>query len=168
MRNNLCIATPTNGLPFIPFSRICSQLARTKRLCHIADKPGTQIQHCIPHVGRFANAKLTQRPKTPTGQELRLLIRKMFAVCSRQENQQWINTFARWNRKYYAFLAERSDNITDGKERWWYTHRRLRAVRSYLTNALPYLFIYVQHPELPRTTNHLDILRVVSMHKSES
>ena len=117
MRNNLCIATPTNGLPFIPFSRICSQLARTKRLCHIADKPGTQIQHCIPHVGRFANAKLTQRPKTPTGQELRLLIRKMFAVCSRQENQQWINTFARWNRKYYAFLAERSDNnITDGKK----------------------------------------------------
>jgi hypothetical protein len=40
--------------------------------------------------------------------------------------------------------------------RWWYTQRKLRAVRSLLKNSAPHLFTWILLPGVPRTTNHVE------------
>ena len=67
----------------------------------------------------------------------------------------------RWYEQWAYFLKERTlfdARTKTGRQRWWYTHRRLRsAYRSLLTN-LQYLFTFERHPDLhiPKTTNSLD------------
>ena len=61
-----------------------------------------------------------------------------------------------------------------GKQKWWYTHKTLRGIRSHINNALPYIFSYVRHPNIPKTTNSLEgginklIAELITRHKGIS
>lgn len=116
--------------------------------------PQAKVQRCLIHVVRQSKAWLTQRPKTRTGQELLALVRALPDVRTRRQKRRWIRAYRRWCRRHEQFLTERSYR-PDGK-RWWYTHRKLRAVRSLLTNSLSELFTYVRYPYVPRTSNHVE------------
>lgn len=116
--------------------------------------PKTQLQRCLIHVVRQARLWLTQRPKTTAGQELAEIIRILLTVRTRRQKRRWIRSFHRWSKRYNQFLKERSWN-PEGTH-WWYTHRKLRAIRSLITNSVPNLFVFVSHPEVPRTSNHLE------------
>lgn len=115
--------------------------------------PGVIVQRCIIHVKRLAFAWLTQNPKTEAGRELRRIV----AAISEAENEEgvnaWLASFASWRVRHENFLKER----TAGQGRhWWYTHRKLRAVRSLLANAAPDLFRNISDPKIPRTTNFVE------------
>lgn len=116
-----------------------------------------KIQRCLIHIVRQANLWITQRPKTLAGQDLRILVRGILSIRTRRQKRRWIRQWRHWHRKYRKFLNERSygDSI-HGKRSWWYTHRKLRAVRSLIRNSLPDLFTFVGHPEIPRTSNHVE------------
>lgn len=116
--------------------------------------PQTLVQRCMVHIHRQSRLWLTRNPKTPAGQELLRLINQLFAIRTRRQKRRWIRTFKRWQRRHWQFLKERSYN-PDGSH-WWYTHRKVRAVRSLLRNALPDLFRHVSDPTVPRTTNHVE------------
>lgn len=119
--------------------------------------PQTRIQRCIIHVFQLATARLTQRPKSDAGQTLRVLIHEMLLVRTRRQKRRWIRGYRGWRKRYDSFLKERTIGQQPGKKRtWWYTHKRIRSVRSLLDNALPDLFTYIGHPEIPRTTNHVE------------
>ncbi len=120
--------------------------------------PNTLIQRCIIHVHRQALAWLTQHPQTLAGQELRQIVQALLTVRTRRQKRRFIRRFCRWQHHYQVFLGERSfgDPLPSGRLSWWYTHRKLRATRSLLANALPDLFRYIGHPEIPRTSNHLE------------
>jgi len=57
-----------------------------------------------------------------------------------------------------AFLKSAAmENLwQEGGADGWYTHRKIRAARSLIRNALPHLFIFIDHPYVPRTTNHVE------------
>jgi hypothetical protein len=115
----------------------------------------TLIQRCVIHVHRQARLWLTKAPQTIAGQELLVLTNNLLTIKTRRQKRRWIREFKRWLRKHNHFIKERSWN-PEGTH-WWYTHRKLRAVRSLLRNSTPDLFRYVNHPiEVPRTTNHLE------------
>jgi hypothetical protein len=116
--------------------------------------PHARIQRCVVHVERFVRSCISRQPKTEAGRELWKLTRSLWEVCTPQDAQQWITSFEVWNEKHEAFLKERSYSSQTG--RWWYTHRKLRAARSHIKNALPYLFTFVEILEAPRTTNHVE------------
>lgn len=119
--------------------------------------PHTRIQRCIVHVFQLATARLTQRPKTTAGQTLRVLVHQLFTVRTRRQKRRWIRAYHRWRRQHDRFLKERTIGEQPGRKRtWWYTHKRIRSVRALLDNALPELFTYIGHPEIPRTTNHVE------------
>lgn len=119
--------------------------------------PHTRVQRCIVHIFQLATARLTQRPKTPAGQTLRVLVHQLFAIRTRRQKRLWIRMYRKWRKQYNCFLKERTIGQQPGKKRtWWYTHKRIRSVRTLLDNALPELFTYVGHPEIPRTTNHVE------------
>lgn len=117
--------------------------------------PVAHIQRCVIHVHRQSKLWLTQFPKTIAGQEFLSLIDQLLSVRTKRQKRRWIRSFRQWLHMHDRFLKERSWN-PDGTH-WWYTHRRLRAVRSLLRNSIPDLFRYVSHPvEVPRTTNHVE------------
>lgn len=116
--------------------------------------PAVLFQRCLAHIERYARIKLSGHPKTPAGRELWTIIRTLWQVRTRRQKRRWIRTYQKWERRYKLFLKQRSASPTG--RGWWYTHRKVRAVRTHLRNAWPHLFVFVRHPEVPRTTNHVE------------
>jgi hypothetical protein len=116
--------------------------------------PDIPKQRCLVHIQRLSLAWLTRSPKTQAGRSLRKLCLALNQIKSKQQRDQWLKTFNAWDIKYSKFLKERTTG-PDGK-RWWYTHKSLRKVRRYILNALPHMFLYLDHPGLPKDTNILE------------
>jgi hypothetical protein len=114
--------------------------------------PGAKVQRCVVHVHRQAMAWLTRNPKTDAGRELRPIVSALLLVRTQGQRDAWLESLLSWERGHADFLKER----TYGECGWWYTHRKLRAVRSLLRNAAPDLFRYVDDPSIPRTSNHVE------------
>jgi hypothetical protein len=120
--------------------------------------PQAKIQRCLVHIERLARVKLTRNPKTQTGRELLRLVRGLFDVRTKKQRRRWLCIYRRWEHRHALFLKERSygEPQPGKKRRWWYTHRNIRAARSLLRRALPHLFTFVDPPQIPRTTNHVE------------
>ena len=117
--------------------------------------PAIGIQRCLLHVVRQARLWLTQHPQTPAGQELLVLVRALPRVRTKRQRRRWLRVYRHWLHRHDEFLKQRTHHPAEPR-RWWYTHRKLRAVRSLLTHSLPDLFRYTRYPEIPRTTNHVE------------
>jgi len=111
-------------------------------------------QRCMTHVVRLSQAWLTRNPQTMAGVELRAIAGDLYKVITRDDRDKWNLKFKDWNEKHLKFLKERSVSLET--KRWWYTHRRLRAVRSLILGALPELFTFIDIANTPRTTNRLE------------
>lgn len=117
--------------------------------------PRIRIQRCLIHIVRQAKLWLTLHPQTETGIKLLDLVRDLLHIRTRRQKRKWLRRFRRWMKKHEAFLKERTYHPTKPKK-WWYTHRKLRAVRSLLKNSLPNLFVFIGHSQVPRTSNHVE------------
>jgi len=124
------------------------------------DRPGVRnlfldvpVQMCHFHQKLILNRYLTLRPKLEASQELRVICSNL---CRTNQNE-FTKKLEAWHAKWEEFLKERSINPEDPK-RWFYTHRRVRSAYRSLKTNLPYLFTYLDYPELniPNTTNSLD------------
>jgi transposase-like protein len=134
--------------------------------------PSVLVQRCIVHIERLARIKLTRHPKTAAGRKLLSLVQQIFNVRTKRQRRRWLRAYRHWEKQYAGFLKQRSEGKSTEnrdepakhgdkpticrKRTWWYTHRNLRAVRSLIRNALPHLFTFVRHPQIPRTTNHVE------------
>lgn len=115
--------------------------------------PHALVQRCLIHVIRQSLLWITQRPKTRAGRDLLELVHQLPLIRTKRQKRRWLRGFKGWKRKYHRFLTERTESVS---ERWWYTHRKLRAVRSLIMNAIPDLFRFVSDPTVPRTSNHVE------------
>lgn len=147
-------------LTFTPLTIVCDgQKGLSKAISECF--PTAQIQRCIAHIIRFCLIYLTKCPKTSAGQALRTIVLTLSAVRTRRQRRRWIRSFRAWQRTYGSFLKERTyvqSEQSPGRirRRWWYTHARLRKVQAHIHNALPDMFRYVGHHEIPRTSNHVE------------
>lgn len=108
-------------------------------------------QRCVVHIKRFCLSRLTLNPKTEAGKELRVLVCGLTKVKTKSEAFSWKKTFLNWDKKYKDFLKEKSINPLTNKS--WYTHRKLRAVRSHIKNSLDNIFLYTENINISNTTN---------------
>jgi hypothetical protein len=115
--------------------------------------PAALVQRCIIHVIRLARLWLTRRPKTKAGYELLKLVCALGSIQSIRRKRRWIRDFHEWDKRYEYFLKERTYAVSG---RWWYTHRKLRGVRSLLRHAAPELFRYLKDRSVPATSNHVE------------
>ena len=119
--------------------------------------PGILQQRCLFHVVDGALKKLTQRPTTAAGRVLRRLVLNLYGVQPEGGRRGWLRRYRRWEQQFAPFLNERTaGRRPDRKRPWWYTHQTIRSARHLLRTALPELFTYVDHPTIPRTTNHVE------------
>jgi putative transposase len=113
------------------------------------------IQRCFVHIVRQAKAKLTRNPQTLSGKELRVLVCALTNIRTRPDADLWKSALQEWCMKHSQFLKEKSYG-TVNPNRVWYTHRKLRGVRSLLVNSSTYMFTYLTDPDIPRDTNFLE------------
>lgn len=119
--------------------------------------PGILQERCLFHVVDGALKKLTQRPTTDAGRVVRRLALDLYKVQPGKGRRGWLRRYRRWERQFDTFLKERTQGQRpDRKRSWWYTHQSLRSVRHLLRTALSELFTYMDHPTIPRTTNHVE------------
>lgn len=111
-------------------------------------------QRCVIHIIRFCLSKLTQKPKTDAGKELRILICDISKIKTKAEVNKWKNSFWKWDEKHKDFLKEKSINPLTNRS--WYTHRKLRSVRSHIKNSLDNIFLYIENDKIPKTTNYVE------------
>lgn len=113
--------------------------------------PTVPHQRCLIHVIRLALAWLTRNPQTEAGQELRRLVCGLSQVDTVACAERWRSEYAAWDERHRAFLRERSVNPETGRA--WYTHRKLRAVRSLIKGSNEHIFHFLSDGRIPSTTN---------------
>lgn len=109
-------------------------------------------QRCRAHVTRQARLWLTKFPKTDAGKKLLLIANEIDKIQTHASRDDWRDSFEKWQLKHATFLKEKSIGPS-GKS--WYTHRKIRAVRSLLLGVRLTLFNFLDH-NLPATTNTLE------------
>jgi len=122
--------------------------------------PGVIIQRCQFHVIKYIRSKLTQNPKSIAAIELKILVLKIAKVKQKEDLRNWLIEYRYWLKNYFDFVKEKTypfDSLTPtGRRKWHYTHQKLHASHSHLKNSIPYLFRYLQHSEIPNTTNFVE------------
>jgi len=110
------------------------------------------IQMCQFHQVAIVIRYITRNPKLEAGKELKTLVHNL-TRCTRIEFAQQLNN---WHDRWKKFLSEKSYNAE--KDKWSYTHRRLRSAYRSLKTNLGYLFTYLEYPDpgIPNTTNSLE------------
>ena len=115
--------------------------------------PDTPYQHCQFHQSQTVTQKITQRPKLEAERQLRAIT----LTLSRTTRKTFTAALDEWHEKWGDFLKERTFSA-ERKRRWRYVHEKLRSAYFSLRRNLPWLFTYLDYPELhiPNTTNTCD------------
>lgn len=114
--------------------------------------PGIPVQYCQFHQIQIITRYLSRKPKLEAGKELR----RLSLTLTKTDRETFTRELKFWHKRWEDFLAEKTINhITN---RWHFTHKRLRSAYRSLKTNLPYLFTYLDYPELkmPNTTNSCD------------
>lgn len=143
----------------IPFAVVCDgQKGMIKAIKQRF--PGVIIQRCQFHVIQYCTIRLTKNPESIVAQKLRFLVLEISQIKTKEQLKNWLADYKYWYTTNKDFIKEKTyqnDNLTPtGRPKWHYTHGRLHAAHSHLKNSLPYLFRYLQHPEIPNTTNFVE------------
>lgn len=114
--------------------------------------PGTPVQFCQFHQIQIITRYLSKKPKLEAGKELR----RLTLTLTKTGRKTFTDSLSRWHEKWEGFLSEKTVDSVSG--RWHFTHRRLKSAYRSLKTNLPYLFTYLDFPELgiPNTTNSCD------------
>lgn len=114
--------------------------------------PGTPVQFCQFHQMQIITRYLSKKPKLEAGKELR----KLTLTLTETDRKAFTSSLNKRNEKWEDFLAEKTVDSATG--RWHFTHGRLKSAFRSLKTNLPYLFTYLEYPELkiPNTTNSCD------------
>lgn len=113
------------------------------------------VQICQFHQIKQVTKYLSRRPDTDAGKELRALV----LTLTKTDEATFTKALAEWHVKWGDYIEEKTVNeFSNGKKKWYYTHKKIRSAYRSLMHNLPYLFTYLRYPELniPNTTNDLD------------
>lgn len=116
--------------------------------------PDVKVQRCLVHIQRMCLLWLTRYPRHETGQELRQLVLQLLKIKTDNDRLFWTRELKDWYHKHKAYITEKTYNSQTG--RFWYTHKMLRRSYQSINRALPNMFHYIDHPQIPNTTNGIE------------
>jgi transposase-like protein len=110
--------------------------------------PNIIVQRCLVHIQRQGLSWCRQHPKRSDARQLRRILLMILNIHSHSQRQQFLRAFDRWNEQYGVHLAQTTN-------RGWVTSDLQRA-RSMLMKAIPFMFSYLNDPNIPISTNALE------------
>jgi transposase-like protein len=110
--------------------------------------PTIIIQRCLVHVQRQGLMWCRRFPKRLDACKLRNLFLAATAITTKAERNVWLTQLASWESRYGSRIAA-------SRETGW-VFSDLKRARCMVLGALPDLFHYLDHPDIPRTTNCLE------------
>lgn len=110
------------------------------------------VQICQFHQMKQVTKYLTKRPETLAGQELRAIMLQL----PHSNEKEFTKLLSDWKNDWGNILIDKT--YIAGTRRWYYTYKKVRSAYLSMERNLPYLFTYLNYPELniPNTTNSLD------------
>ena len=108
----------------------------------------SKIQRCLTHIHRQIKNNISNNPQSECWKDLQ----KLVTFSNFWNKKKFIKEFHNWEEKHFMFLKEKSCKW----EKSWYTHRKLRASRSHIRNAIPYMFHYLDNKNIKRSSNDLE------------
>lgn len=116
--------------------------------------PHCRQQRCLVHIQRFCLSKITQKPKTKAGRDLRSIVNTTNYIKTTNDKRLFLSKLDEWKRVYTNFLKERT--YSEDRSHSWYTHRNLRSALFHLENALSDMWHYLENKDIPKDTNGLE------------
>ena len=115
-------------------------------------------QRCLYHLKSQSLTFITKHPKTKAGESLREIALSLTLINNDYEKNIFLKWFEIFEKQYLSFLNQRSYHQDEetGKRKWWYTHKYLRKSFILIKRALPFIFLYLKYPSLPKTNNSLE------------
>jgi hypothetical protein len=110
------------------------------------------VQICHFHQMKQVTKYLTRRPETLAGQDLRSIMLQL----PHSNEKDFTKLLDVWKKDWNEILTDKTYIL--GTRRWYYTYKKVRSAYFSMERNLPYLFTYLNYPELniPTTTNSLD------------
>lgn len=115
---------------------------------------GATIQRCLVHIKRQCGHYLRMKPKLQPSRELLPIVNSLTGVKTQEQCSYWLLSFHNWYQLHKEILLEESINALSGEYRK--THERLYSAYKHLYEALPYMFSYLNDPQIPATSNRLE------------
>lgn len=106
------------------------------------------VQRCLVHIHRQGLNWLRHKPKRIDSIELRALLLQVLYIKTKQQAKDFIEGFNKWENRYGTKISRATNR---GK-----VFSDLLRTRSMIINALPYMFNYLDEPEISKTTNALE------------
>lgn len=113
-------------------------------------------QRCLAHVIRQAYRLAPARSPFLATRRLRGHATVLLHVRNRAERDEWYRRMSAWGYQYGEMLTQKTIAPKVTGRRWWYTHGNLRRAWRLLTTDHRSFFVFLDIPELPRTTNSLE------------
>jgi len=111
---------------------------------------GLPVQMCHFHQIAIVIRYTTKNPRIPAAKELKYLAH-LLPKTDQVSFEYWLE---KWHDKWEDFLNEKTHDPI--KDKWRFTHDRLRKAYRSLKRHMPNLFTYLHIKNLPNTTNSLD------------
>ena len=129
------------------------------------------IQRCNVHIQRESKNWLTKHPKSVAGKYLRSLASAIHTIKSYDDRDYWLYEFHLWERVFHDYITEKS--YSEGSPKGWYKHKMLRKSYVHIRRALPYMFHFIDNPNIPNNTNSLEsffghLKQNISLHRGLS
>ena len=127
--------------------------------------PKARVQRCIFHIWMNQRKHLTLNPRTPAGQALLGIGKRLRRIDTIDAATEWLLLVNDWWSAYghltkeRSYAKQRADGSWDSPtgKRWWYTHDRLRKAYNQLADLIRkgHLFVYLE-TGCPKTTSRLE------------
>ena len=85
---------------------------------------------------------------------LKYLVMRLGEISTHNEKMWWICAFEKWAEENKEYVCEKA--YYPNSSRTYYVRDDLRKAYVHLRRSIPNLFMYIEHPGLPRSTNSLE------------
>jgi len=110
--------------------------------------PQARIQRCLYHIQREGMRWLRSYPKTPAGKALRVLLKTLCQIRTKEERDMFIEAFRTWIEAHKDFVL--------ALPRTQVAYKDLKKTMTLIRNALPDMFYYLEDSAIHKTTNALE------------
>jgi len=108
--------------------------------------PQTAFQRCHFHMVSLVIHYLSRNPKEEAGRDILDLLYRLKTVKTHERKKRWLMLHRIWEKQYEKIFCAKTES---GQHQY----RKLRSVRYIVRRAIPNLFVYLDYPGCPNTTN---------------